>query len=96
MVDSLRYRRALVTENAMLRHQIKGMSVAQMARDLDQTAATMSVWSERARSERGQGTLGLTAAERTELARLRAQNRELRRERAILRKAAAFFARRLP
>ena len=47
---------------------------------------------ERARADRTGGRTGLTAAERDELAKLRKENRELRMERDILKKAAAFFA----
>jgi transposase len=46
----------------------------------------------RARADRPHGRTGLTTAEREELARLQKEVRELRTERDILKKAAAFFA----
>ena len=70
----------------------EGKSVGGVARDLDLTETALREWVNRARADRTNGKTGLTAAEREELARLRKENRILREEREILRKAAAFFA----
>ena len=70
----------------------EGKSVGSVARDLDLTESNLRIWVERARADRTDGKTGLTTAEREELARLRKENRELRTEREILKKAAAFFA----
>ena len=70
----------------------EGRSVGSVARDLDLTETALREWVKRARADRTQGKTGLTTAEREELARLRKENRILREEREILRKAAAFFA----
>jgi transposase len=70
----------------------EGKSIAATARDLDLTQSALRHWVERARADRTQGRTGLTTSEREELARLRKENRELRTEREILKKAAAFFA----
>ena len=70
----------------------EGKTVMQVARDLDLTASALRQWVERARADRTQGKTGLTSEERVELARLRKEVRELRMEREILKKAAAFFA----
>jgi transposase len=67
-------------------------TVAQVARDLDLTAPALRTWVERARADANGGATGLTTDERAELARLRKENRELQVERAISKKAAAFFA----
>jgi transposase len=69
-----------------------GKSVSSAARDLDLTESSLRNWVERARADRTQGRTGLTSAEREELARLRKEVRDLRTERDILKKAAAFFA----
>ena len=52
----------------------------------------MRTWVERARANRTKGKTGLTTEEREELTRLRKENRELKMQREILKKAAAFFA----
>ena len=70
----------------------EGQSVGRVARDLDLTETALREWVNRARADRTKGKTGLTTAEREELARLRKENRILREEREILRKAAAFFA----
>jgi len=67
-------------------------TVAQVARDLDLTQSALGGWVNQERAERTGGKTGLTAVEREELARLRKENRSLRMERDLLKKAAAFFA----
>ena len=70
----------------------QGKTIARVTRDLDLSASALSGWVERTRADRSHGKTGLTTAEREEMARLRKENRELRMERDLLKKAAAFFA----
>ncbi len=71
----------------------EGKTVAEVAKDLDLTPSSLGKWVEQARADAGTSTRGtLTTEEKEELARLRKENRELRVEREILKKAAAFFA----
>jgi transposase len=71
----------------------EGKSAGAVARDLDLTESALRTWVQHARADRTKGKSGgLTTVEREELARLRKENRQLRLERDILKKAAAFFA----
>lgn len=70
----------------------EGKSLMQVARDLDLHPNSLREWVHRARADRSKGKTGLTTEEREELSRLRRENRTLRMEREILKKAAAFFA----
>ena len=70
----------------------EGKTVGAVARELDLTPSALSGWVRQARADRTQGRTGLTTEERAELAALRKENRQLRMERDILKKAAAFFA----
>lgn len=65
-----------------------GTTIAQTARDLGIGDSLLRSWIKAAREPRNE----LTADERTELAALRRENRRLKEEREILKKAAAFFA----
>jgi transposase len=68
-------------------------SVGQVAKDFDLTETAVREWVKQA--ERDTGTRqdgGLTSAERRELAQLRAENRRLREDVDILKRATAFFA----
>jgi transposase len=70
----------------------EGRSLTSVAQDLDLTRSALKAWVNQARADRGKGKSGLVSEERAELARLRKENRDLRIEREILKKAAAFFA----
>ena len=67
-----------------------GKTVGQVAKELDLTETAVREWVKRADLDAGRRSDGLTTAEREELRR---ENRDLREEREILRKAAVFFAR---
>jgi transposase len=69
--------------------------VAEVARSLGMSAQTLGNWvkADRERREREQDPEALSESEREELARLRREVAELRVDREILRKAAAYFAR---
>lgn len=69
-----------------------GKPVAAVARDMDLTETAVREWVRQAEVDAGQRA-GLTTAEREELATLRRENRILREERDILKRATAFFAR---
>lgn len=69
-----------------------GKTIGQVCRDLDLTETAVRRWVQQAEVDAGKRP-GLTTAERAELAELRRENRILREEREILKKAAAFFAR---
>jgi transposase len=71
----------------------EGKGVVEAARDLGMPQSVLSRWVEQARADGGKSLRGtLTSSEKEELARLRKENRTLRVERDILKKAAAFFA----
>ncbi|WP_459943301.1 transposase, partial [Deferrisoma palaeochoriense] len=62
-------------------------------REFEPSANTIRNWVRQADLDEGRRSDGLTTAEREELRRLRRENRQLRIEREILAKAAAWFAR---
>ena len=63
-----------------------------IARELGCSVESLTNWLKQADVDEGRSE-GLTTNDREELGRLRRENRILREERAILKKAAAFFAR---
>jgi transposase len=70
-----------------------GRSPDELAQEFEPTAQTIRNWIKQAELDHGQRQDGLTGEEKAELARLRKENKQLRLEREILSKAAAWFAR---
>jgi transposase len=70
-----------------------GRSPTDLAREFEPSAEAVRNWVKQAERDAGRRTDGLPSDEREELARLRREVRQLRQERDILAKAAAWFAR---
>jgi transposase len=73
-----------------------GRSPEDLAKEFEPTAQSIGVWVAAAGKQEGRGeeaVAGIGASDRDELVRLRRENKQLRLERDILSKAAAWFAR---
>ena len=70
-----------------------GRTPEELAEKFEPTAQSIRNWVAQAERDAGRRGDGLTTEERDELRRLRRENKVLREEREILKKAAAWFAR---
>lgn len=72
--------------------QDSGKSPEAIGREMGLSGSLVRLWVNQANVDTGGGGEGpLTTAEREELTRLRSENKHLRQERDILKKATAFF-----
>jgi len=69
-----------------------GRSYDELAKEFGCTSWSIRQWVKQADRDVGRSDGGLSTAERQELTRLRRENRQLKEEREILSKAAAWFA----
>jgi transposase len=67
-------------------------SIGQVAKDFELTETAVRAWVKQAEVDAGERD-GLTTEERQELAQLRRENRRLREDNEVLKRATAFFAR---
>lgn len=72
---------------------LAGRTAEELSREFEPSAAAIRNWVRQAERDRGTRKDGLTSQEQEELRRLRSENKQLRLEREILAKAAAWFAR---
>ena len=70
-----------------------GRSPRDLALEFEPTEQTIRNWIKQAALDGGRRSDGLTTSEREEVRRLRRENRQLKLEREILKKAAVWFAR---
>ena len=69
-----------------------GRTPEELAKKFEPSAGAIRTWVSQADRDAGRRKDGFTTAEREEVRRLRRENKILREEREILRKAAAWFA----
>jgi transposase len=70
-----------------------GREIPELSREFGVSVWSIRNWVKQAARDAGTGDQGLTSLEREELTRLKHEVRQLRQEREILSKAAAWFAR---
>lgn len=70
-----------------------GRDPEELSREFEPSSQAIRNWVAQADRDEGRREDGLTTIEREELRKLRRENRQLREEREILKKAAAWFAR---
>lgn len=70
-----------------------GRSPEELSREFEPSAQTIRNWVAQSDRDTGRRSDGLTTAEREELRLLKRENKQLKVEREILKKAAAWFAR---
>ena len=70
-----------------------GRTPEELAKEFEPSAQTIRNWVAQGDRDEGRRSDGLTTPEREELSRPRRENRQLKLEREILSKAAAWFAR---
>ena len=70
-----------------------GRSAEELSKEFEPSAQCIRNWIRQEERDRGQRQDGLTSEEKAELVRLRRENKQLKLEREILAKAAAWFAR---
>ena len=80
-------------EQAVKLAQVGDRSATQIAREFEISRESVRRWVKQAELDQGSRTDGLRSKDQDELARLRREVRQLRMEREILSKAAAWFAR---
>ena len=84
-------RRRSFTPEIVERCRAGDRTIGQVAREFDLTETAVRAWVTQAGTDAGERP-GQTSGEREELARLRRENRSLREDVEVLKRATAFFA----